>query len=91
MTDYFHIEMTKDELGTISVLGLAHIGDAVYELLTRAKLCAHGKRTSRSLHRDTVARVCACAQAAAAEKLEPQLNEEERNVYRRGRNAKVNS
>lgn len=91
MTDYFHIEMTKDELNTISVLGLAHVGDAVYELLTRTKLCAHGKRTSRSLHRDTVARVCAAAQAAAAEKIEPMLSEEEQDVSRRGRNAKVNS
>jgi ribonuclease-3 family protein len=91
MVDYFHIEMSKDELGTISVLGLAHVGDAVYELLTRAKLCAHGKRTSRSLHRDTVARVCAAAQAVAAGKIESLLSEEEQDVFKRGRNAKVNS
>lgn len=43
------------------------------------------------LHRETVKRVCAPAQARAVEKLMPHLTEEEHAVYKRGRNAKVNS
>ena len=91
MRDLFNIHMTENELSTVSVLGLAHVGDAVYELMTRTALCCHGKCTARSLHKNTVARVCAPAQAAAGKKIEPLLSEEESSVYKRGRNAKVNS
>ena len=50
MTDYFDICLKQDELLKISNLGLAHMGDAVYELLVRASLCKEGKATSnRSL------------------------------------------
>lgn len=91
MTDYFNMALTGDELATVSTLGLAHIGDGVYELLTRTMLCAHGKATAHNLHRQTVQRVCAPAQARAMELIEPLLTEEEHAVYKRGRNAKVNS
>lgn len=91
MTDLFHVQMTDEELSGVSVLGLAHIGDGVYELLTRTKLCMHGTSTSKSLHRATVERVCAPAQARASEKLHELLDDEEKAVFRRGRNAKVNS
>ncbi len=91
MTDYFSASMTDDELARISVLGLAHIGDGVYELLVRTWLCRHGKSTSKGLHRETVSYVCAPAQAAAMGRLMPQLSENELAVYKRGRNAKVNS
>ena len=65
MTDWFDIHMTPDELQRMSALGLAHIGDAAYELLVRSYLCTHGRATGRNLHRDTVALVCAPAQARA--------------------------
>lgn len=91
MKDFFHIQMTDDELSTISVLGLAHIGDAVYELLTRTMLCSHGKCTSKTLHRDTVKRVCAPSQARSSERIHDILTVEEQAVFKRGRNAKVNS
>lgn len=81
----------EGELSQISMLALAHIGDGVYELLTRAYLVAHGHTAVMKLHRDSVKRVCAPAQAAAAGRLLPHLTEQERDVYRRGRNAKVNS
>lgn len=91
MTDHLNISLSDNELGKISTLGLAHVGDAVYELLVRSWLCAHGKGTSRGLHKSTVALVRASAQAEAAEKLAPVLTEGELAVFRRGRNAKVNS
>ena len=43
MENYFDITMTDDQLRTISSIGLAHMGDAVFEILVRTWLCAHGK------------------------------------------------
>ena len=89
--DYFTVEMTDTQLQNLSSLALAHIGDAVYELMARSYLVTRGKETNRSLHRATVALVAAPAQAAGAEKIGPLLTQEEREVYRRGRNAKVHA
>jgi len=91
MTDYFSLTLPDDDIRAISSIGLAHLGDAVYELLVRTWLCAHGKATGKGLHRATVALVCAPKQSALAEKILPELTEEEAAVFRRGRNAHVNS
>lgn len=91
MTDYFAIQLSPDEIRAISSIGLAHIGDGVYELLVRTWLCAHGKATGKGLHRATVELVCAPKQAALCEKLLPLLTEEELAVFKRGRNANVHS
>lgn len=87
----FAPEMTPAQVGELSTLALAHIGDAVYELMMRTALCEAGLTAATDLHRETVRRVNAPAQAKAAEKLLPALTEAERAVYKRGRNAKVNS
>ena len=91
MTDYFSIQLKADEIRSISSIGLAHLGDAVYELLVRSYLCAHGKATGKGLHRATIELVCAPAQSKLAEKILPMLNEEESAVFRRGRNANVHT
>ena len=91
MTQYFSIRLPDDEIRAISSIGLAHLGDAVYELLVRTYLCAHGKATGKGLHRATVELVRAPAQAEATEKILPLLTEEEQAVFRRGRNANVQS
>lgn len=91
MKDHFCPHMEMRDINSISMLGLAHIGDAVYELLTRTMLCSDGSRKATELHRKTVAIVNAPAQAKAAERLLPLLTEDEMSVFRRGRNAKVNS
>lgn len=83
--------MTLQQVNRISMLGLAHIGDGVYELLTRTYLCHKGVTAVQDMHRKTVAMVNAPAQAAAAEKLLPLLTEEELVVFKRGRNTRVNS
>lgn len=84
-------EMKRQQLNQISMLGLAHVGDAVYELLVRGMLCREGHAAAAQLHKRTVAHVNASAQARAAEKLLPLLTDEERALYKRGRNAKVHS
>ena len=91
MRDYFHEKLSADEIRSISSIGLAHMGDAVYELLVRGYLCAAGKATGKGLHRAATELVCAPRQAELSEKILPLLTEAERDVFRRGRNANVNS
>ena len=91
MTDYFSVQLQDDDIRAISSIGLAHLGDAVYELLVRTWLCAHGKATGKGLHRATVELVRAPRQAELAEKILPILTEAEQTVFKRGRNANVNS
>lgn len=87
--NYFSPRMSEQDLNRISMLGLAHIGDGVYELLIRSMLCAEGHAAVGELHRLTVSHVKAPAQAKAMEKLLPLLTEEELALYKRGRNARV--
>ena len=91
MESYFDITMTDDQLRAISSIGLAHMGDAVFEILVRTWLCAHGKATGKGLHQATIALVRAESQAEKAERMLPLLTEEEAAVFRRGRNAQVHS
>ena len=87
MENYFQMNMEKRQIDAISNLGLAHIGDGVYELMCRSYLCAKGDHTVKNLHRDSVALVKAPTQAQFADKLLPCLTEEEQSYYRRGKNA----
>ena len=89
--NYFEPQLTPDELRAISAIGLAHMGDAVYETLVRTWLCVHGKATGKELHRATIALVCAQKQAELVQRVLPQLTEEELAVYKRGRNANVHA
>lgn len=91
MNDYLNIKMSEGDIRAVSNLGLAHIGDCVYELMVRSWIVFHGRSTSQGLHRDTVKYVSAPAQAQAVEKILPGLSDEEAAVYRRGRNTRVNS
>lgn len=87
MENYFELHMEKAQINAISNTGLAHIGDAVYELLCRSYLCASGHHTLKRLHADSVSMVKAPAQARFADLLLPYLTEEEQDYYRRGKNA----
>ena len=91
MENYFHPELNRDRLLEISSIGLAHMGDAVFELLVRCWLCAHGGATGKGMHRAAIRLVCAESQAEKAEKILPLLTEEEQAVFRRGRNAQVHT
>ena len=91
MENYFQMNVTRQEINTFSNLGLAHIGDGVYELLCRSFLCAQGEHTVDRLHRDTVQLVKAPTQAKLADKILPVLTEEELAYYRRGKNAHVHA
>ena len=75
MQDYFSLSMTTRDVNQISALGLAHCGDAVFELLVRSFLCTAGKEAIGNLHRATVGRVCAPAQARRVDRMLPLLSE----------------
>ena len=87
MENYFQMQLTPTQVNAISNVGLAHIGDGVYELLVRSYLCAQGKTTLRNLHKLSVALVNAPAQARLADKILPLLTETEADYFRRGKNA----
>lgn len=89
MTDLLGPQMTMREVSAVSSLGLAHIGDAVYEILVRTFLISRGETTGTHLHQDTTKLVNAGSQSEAANLLLPILSEEELSFYRRGRNADV--
>ena len=91
MENYFQMNLSRQEINAFSNLGLAHIGDGVYELLCRSYLCASGKHTVGNLHKETVQMVKAPTQAKFAEKLLPHLTEDELSFYRRGKNAHVHA
>ena len=71
---------------TASTAALAYLGDAVIELLVRARLVEQGYTSSKSLNAHALQFVRASAQAAAMERLMPHLTEEEEAAFRRGRN-----
>ena len=91
MEQYFDIRLTDDQLRAISSVGLAHMGDAVFEILVRGWLCAHGKATGKGLHQATIRLVCAESQSQKAQRILPLLTPEELAVFKRGRNAQVHS
>ncbi len=71
---------------SLSGTTLAFIGDGVYGLLVREKLCAID-RPLGELHARSVKLVNATAQAESYKLIEPLLSEEELSVFKRGRNA----
>ena len=91
MTDYFKLEAPRETILNMSSLGLAHLGDCVFELMVRSWMCLHGKSKVKDLHRATVQYVSAPAQAARFERIEPILTQEESDVFRRGRNTAPHS
>ena len=91
MENYFRMNLTKQEIDAISNLGLAHMGDCVFEILCRGYLCARGGKNVGNLHRDTINLVKAQSQAKFVDKLLPLLNEEELAYYRRGKNSHVHA
>ena len=82
------LELKAQDIRSYSPLDLAYLGDAVYEVVIRTALLSKGNRPVEKLHREAICYVKASAQAAQIRTLEESLTEEEREIYRRGVNAK---
>ena len=74
-----------------SPLALAYLGDAVYELIVRERVLAEGNRQVNKLHKESTKYVNAAAQAELIMSIEDKLTDEERAIYKRGRNANAHA
>ena len=83
--------MEKAAVKQLSPLALAFVGDAVFDLIVRTTTVMEGNRPVDRLNRDKVRVVNAAAQAALAARIERLLTEEEKAVFRRGKNAKIHT
>ncbi len=86
INDKFGIK--SNDIRTYSPLTLAYIGDAVYDLIIRSLLVNMGNCAVNNLHKRASAIVNAPSQAAVAAAIMDDMTDEERDVYRRGRNSK---
>ena len=76
-----------DEIKTLSPLVLAHVGDAYFHLFVRTRLLQVTRNVTK-LHDLSAQIVSATAQAKIYRELETFLTDDERDIFRRGRNAK---
>lgn len=70
----------------LSPQALAFVGDGIFDLVIRTRIAEDGNRPVRQMHRRKASLVNAGAQARMAELLKPMFTEEEKDIYRRGRN-----
>ena len=78
-------------LNLIPTLNLAFIGDGVFDLLVREHLVRSSSAHVGELNKAKVDMVNCRSQAEYMQRLLPALTEEEAEIYKRGRNTKVNS
>lgn len=76
------------DVRTYSPLTFAFIGDGVFDLVVRAYVVGRGNRPAHLLHNEKSRIVKAETQARMAELLFESLTPKEREIYRRGKNAK---
>lgn len=90
LNDYINekFDITSKDIRTYSPLTLAYIGDAVYDLVVRSVLVNRGNTAVNNLHKRASAIVKAPAQAAIVASIMDDLTDEEKDIYRRGRNSK---
>lgn len=81
----------KCEPKMMSTQSLSFIGDCVYSLFVRERLCCSGLAKSGELHSISAKKVKAQAQARDFKLIEPILTQAETAVYKRGRNAHNNN
>ena len=70
---------------------LAYMGDAVYELYIREYIVKNSREVASKLHRKTIKYVSAKAQEYVINNIYEMLTEEEKEIYKRGRNANANT
>lgn len=83
--------MDDRTINSIPTLNLAFIGDGVYDLLVREHLVKNSSAHVGELNKLKVSMVNCKSQAEYVRLLVDELTDEEANIYKRGRNTKVNS
>jgi len=87
---YMHeiFNMEEVDVRTYSPLTLAYIGDCIYDLIIKSLVIGNGNKQVNKMHKETSSLVQAATQSLMMRKLQDLLTDEERAVYKRGRNAK---
>ena len=83
--------MDDRTINSIPTLNLAFIGDGVYDLLVREYLVKNSSAHVGELNKLKVSMVNCKSQAEYVRLLADELTDEEAEIYKRGRNTKVNS
>lgn len=83
-----HFPLKEQDIKMYSALSFAYIGDAVYDLIVRTMITTQGNTKPNKYHREVVQYVNAKAQTDFMEKIKPVLSEEEKTIFKRGKNAK---
>ncbi len=81
-------DLPTQDIRTYSPLALAYIGDGVFDLIIRSIVVANGNTSANKLHNRTSKIVRAEAQARLFEAIKDDLTPAEKDIYRRGHNAK---
>jgi ribonuclease-3 family protein len=81
-------DVESKDIRTYSPLTFAYIGDAVFDLVVRSVLVNKGNTAVNNLHKKASAIVKAPTQAALAAAIMDDLTDEEKDIFRRGRNSK---
>ncbi len=85
LDNLFHLE--EQDIRSYSPLTLAYIGDSIYDLIIRTILVKKGNCPVNQLHKRASELVKAGMQSEMIRKIDPVLTEEEKGVFKRGRNA----
>lgn len=80
--------MPKERARGMNAVVLAFVGDAVWSLYVRESLVFEADYKTGMLQKLASERVSAHGQAKLFDKIEQALTEEEKDIFRRGRNAK---
>lgn len=82
--------ISKQDALALPPMSLAFIGDAVQSLYTRTRVTVgETLKKTGALHKEVTQVVKAVAQASEVEKLLPLFDEDEKDLFRRARNCKV--
>ncbi len=80
-----------DVLRSANPLTLSFVGDGVHTLFIRAAVMERNPYKNNVLHELASSFVCASSQSEDAKKMFPLLSEEERFIFNKGKNAKINT
>ena len=88
MNKLIEIKKEEEEINQLSPLTWAYIGDCIFELYIRTKLVNETRLKPHELHMKSIGYVKAKSQAEMLRKIYDKLTELEKEIVRRGRNAK---
>ena len=90
LNNYFNekFEISGQDIRTYSPLTLAYIGDAIFDVIIRSVLVNKGNTAVNNLHKRASSVVKAQTQKEFVRVLMDDFTEDEKDIYRRGRNSK---